>query len=271
MENNKKYAKPRTIEELLAFCRDKGMPLEKMRFFIGEDYRGAEAFGIYRDDDGDFVVYKNKSDASRAVRYKGPDEAYAVNEIYEKIKAEAELRKRKTHMYRADVSRAEPSYTARASSSMPKTPKLRKFRGLIIFAVIAVLIIAFAHLDKSPSRGYYHYNNNDYYYYDDDWYGYDSGLGAWMILDTVDAALSDNYDDYYVSRYYDDYYTSEYYDETGGASDFTESEYYDETSDDSYSSSYYDDDDDYDWDDWGSDDSGWDSWDSGDTDWDSDW
>ncbi len=89
---SEKYKKPATIEELKAFCEEKQMPLEKMRFFIGEDYSGPKAYGIYRADDGDFVVYKNKSDGSRAVRYKGPHEDIAVNELYEKLKAETEQR-----------------------------------------------------------------------------------------------------------------------------------------------------------------------------------
>ena len=87
-----RYAKPRTIEELRTFCAEKGMSLEKMRFFIGEDYKEPRAFGIYRDEDGEFVVYKNKSDGSRAVRYKGLDEAFAVNELYEKLRSEVSER-----------------------------------------------------------------------------------------------------------------------------------------------------------------------------------
>ena len=50
-------------------------------------------FGIYRDEDGEFVVYKNKSDGSRAVRYKGLDEAFAVNELYEKLRSEVSERR----------------------------------------------------------------------------------------------------------------------------------------------------------------------------------
>ena len=69
---------PQTVEELLAFCERHELPLSKMRFFIGLDYPGAKAYGIFKDKNGDFVVYKNKADGSRAVRYRGPDEAYAV-------------------------------------------------------------------------------------------------------------------------------------------------------------------------------------------------
>ena len=79
---------PKTIEELKAFCAAHHLPLEQMRFFLGEDYRGPRAFGVYKDGEGNFVVYKNKSDGSRAIRYRGTDEAYAVNELYQKMKSE---------------------------------------------------------------------------------------------------------------------------------------------------------------------------------------
>ena len=57
------------------------------RFFIGKDTRAPRAFGIY-EANGEFIVYKNKSDGSRAIRYKGTDEAYAVNELYMRLKEE---------------------------------------------------------------------------------------------------------------------------------------------------------------------------------------
>lgn len=72
------------------------MPLEKMRFFINEDRREPRCFGIYQDEyTGHWVVYKNKADGSRAVRYSGPDEAYAAQEIWAKINSEIELRRAK--------------------------------------------------------------------------------------------------------------------------------------------------------------------------------
>ena len=82
---------PTTIEELKEYCAERGMPLLRMRFFIGEDYQEPRAFGIYRDGDR-FVVYKNKDNGSRAVRYDGPDEAYAVNEIFQKLLSECHNR-----------------------------------------------------------------------------------------------------------------------------------------------------------------------------------
>lgn len=85
---------PRTIEEMIAFCNARGIPYERMRFFLGRDFREPRAFGIYQDSDGNFIVYKNKTDGSRLVRYRGTDEAFAVNEIFQKMLTEVRLRKR---------------------------------------------------------------------------------------------------------------------------------------------------------------------------------
>lgn len=79
---------PKTIEELKQWYSDRGLPPAKTtRFFIGENYKMPKAFGIYQDGNY-FIVYKNKADGSRAIRYKGTDEAYAVNELYMRLKEE---------------------------------------------------------------------------------------------------------------------------------------------------------------------------------------
>lgn len=81
---------PKTIEELKQWYVEHHLPPEETtRFFIGKDYKGKRAFGIYQDPvTGNFVVYKNKDDGSRAIRYEGTDEDYAVNELYIKLKDE---------------------------------------------------------------------------------------------------------------------------------------------------------------------------------------
>ena len=56
------------------------------RFFIGKNYTGARAFGIFKDANNLVTVYKNKNDGSRVIHYQGGDEDYAVNEIYLKLK-----------------------------------------------------------------------------------------------------------------------------------------------------------------------------------------
>ncbi len=83
---------PKTIEDLKAYCAERGMPLYKMRFFIGEDFKEPRAFGIYKKDNGDVVVYKNKDTGVRAIRYEGPDEAHGVEELYLKLLDECHKR-----------------------------------------------------------------------------------------------------------------------------------------------------------------------------------
>ena len=82
---------PRTIAELKEYCEQRKIPLERMHFFIGRNYTQPKAYGIYRDGDR-FIVYKNKSDGTRAIRYDGPDEAHAVGELYGKLIYECSVR-----------------------------------------------------------------------------------------------------------------------------------------------------------------------------------
>ena len=234
--------RPKTIYELRVHCAEKRVPLAKIRFFIGEDYRGPKAFGIYQDDDGQFVVYKNKADGSRAIRYHGPDEAYAVNEIYEKMKSEVELRRVKKN---GGVTRGVGSRSKRRSRP---SGTFLTFAGIATILIVASMIIfAFIAVRNTPRRGYYRYNNDDYYYYNN-WYRYEDD--EWVPVYDVDDELQDDYRDYRTNTY-------------DGDTRFEDSDWYDYESDRSSSD---DDDDD---DDWSDDD--WDDWDSDETDWDSDW
>lgn len=80
---------PKTIEELKAWYKERNLPDETItRFFIGKDIREPKAFGIYEKEEGYFVVYKNKDTGIRVIRYEGQDEAYAVNELYLKLRSE---------------------------------------------------------------------------------------------------------------------------------------------------------------------------------------
>lgn len=65
-----------------------------MRFFLGEDRKEPKCFGVYYDPARDrYIVYKNKADGTRAIRYEGPDQAEAVRIIYEKMGDEIQLRR----------------------------------------------------------------------------------------------------------------------------------------------------------------------------------
>ena len=76
---------PKTIDELKEYCAQLKLPLTRLRFFIGENYQAPKAYGIYKAADDRFIVYKNKSDNTRSIRYDGPDEAYAVRELLAKL------------------------------------------------------------------------------------------------------------------------------------------------------------------------------------------
>ena len=41
--------------------------------------------GVYQDELGDYIVYKNKADGTRVIRYQGPDEEFAVHELYQRF------------------------------------------------------------------------------------------------------------------------------------------------------------------------------------------
>ena len=233
---------PKTIDQLRAFALAHNLPLEKMRFFLGEDYRGPRAFGIYKDEDGNFIVYKNKANGERAVRYRGKDEAYAVNELWQKMRTEVQNQKA-----RLNGARVQP----------PKKEKWYKSFGAKLAAIFfAVLLVSGIADYLKPNKGYYRYDD-DYYYYDSSaWYQYYPEEDDWGKADVgLFSDLNTNSGSYYESSYY-----------SGGAQyeDFYSSDYY-------YSDDYTIPDDGSDWDDsdWDWDDG--DSWDSDSTDWDSDW
>jgi len=221
---------PRTIDELKQYCAERGMPLLRMRFFLGEDFREPRAFGIYRDGD-EFVVYKNKSDGSRAVRYRGPDEAHAVDEIFTKLLEECHNR----GIY--------PD--GKPSPEQQKAQKQKKVFGN--FLIIAVIVIVALTMFGSTICNSFAHRKDGYYRYDDTlWYHYGS---SWYYL-----AGDDWYAGSAPTSDYQDYYAGDRFDSDWGGSDFKNSSTYQTLVEDSSSSS-----------------SDYDSWDAGGTDWDSDW
>lgn len=249
---------PKTIEELQAFCKRHNLPLQKMRFFIGENYTEPKAFGIYKDG-LDFVVYKNKADGTRAVRYRGKDEAYAVNEIYQKMKSEVAAQKRSL----AAKQSAHASKTLKEAEKKRNTTKI--VVGGVVVAIMGLLVAGVVALFSMPYAGYYDYDNTTYYYNDSGWYRYDTESESWDRDEDPPDTLVDNHRDYYETYSWDS---------SVGATDFDDSEWSVGSGSYSYSSSDDDwDDDDWD-DDWDDDDWDWDDdddWDSSVTNWDDDW
>ena len=241
--------KPRTIEELKEYCAERGMPLLRMRFFLGEDYRKPKAFGIYRDGN-DVVVYKNKADGSRAVRYKGPDEEHAVNELFQKLLSECHNR----GIY-PDGKPIERSGGASSTRSGGGSRKKNSGCGFTVFhfQLICLMLVIMVFVFRGCSHrndGYYRAGNGTVYYRDgNDWYY------------SVDDGVSDEWHVTYFfpESNYEDYRLGKQWDSEWGVSNVRDSDVWE----DSHSSSSSDSDS------WSS--SDYDSWDSGGTDWSSDW
>lgn len=287
---------PTTIEGLRRWYEEKKLPPYSVtRFFIGENVSEPRAFGIYRDGKN-VIVYKNKDNGARAVRYSGTDEAYAVSEIFTKLKDEILHQKQinfdQNHSLPTQSMEEQSgsgSIPAEDFASAPQTAQPAKRSGCLskllliiaIFLILSFISRACSSSADTPAQGYYNYDGNAYYYQNDNsgWYSYNNG--QWNVAQNVPQGLLESYA-------YNNYYSGSNYNNHGGYdyyySDFSDSDYYDDDyysgssysgssySDNSYSysdsSSSWDDDDDDDWS-WDSGDS-WDSSDS-DSDWDSDW
>ncbi|MBR3142112.1 MAG: zinc ribbon domain-containing protein [Clostridiales bacterium] len=252
---------PKTIEELQAFAQEKGIPLEKMRFFIGVDYKEPRAFGIYKEPStGNCVVYKNKADGSRAVRYQGTDEAYAVNEIYQKMRAELLERKQ------ADLDKGKTTNTY-STKTVKRSSRPKGINAIMWGIVISIAVMfGFAFIvmvindSKTPNRGYYDYKGTPYYYGGGVWYTPDDD-GEWERTYDAPDRLKENYRDYFEARDYSDL-DSNYADDIEEYQTEADSNYNYDNDNDSWNDSNWDDNDwDYDYD----------SYDWGDSDWDSDW
>ncbi len=192
---------PKTIEELKQWAEQYNVPLAEMRVYIGDNHHSPKCIGIYREGP-DVIVYKNKSDGTRAIRYQGSDEAYAVNEVYLKIKE---------MMAMADAAKRAPGSNSRAASYSGYSGEQSSHynangynrpnntSGGSVISVIAIIIIIIAmtaafpscigdigravqgYSSSSYSSGSYNsgYNSNTYHWdYDDDSdddYDWDSG------------------------------------------------------------------------------------------------
>lgn len=234
---------PKTIEELQLYCEQHGMPLLRMRFFIGENYQEPRAFGIYKEGN-EFIVYKNKDTGVRAIRYRGTDEAFAVNEIFQKLLSECHNRGVYPDGNNREMVGAEPVSRGYKQKSQATNKGLAV--GLVIVFISIALIAGIGNAKKHKEDGYYQFGNDYYYRYGDDWSFYDFGTGSWSV-----GNLPDDYWGSYTDYYIDDSYYSDW-----GVSDVRNSSVWDDwhssNSDSSFDSSY-------------------DSWDSSGTDWGSDW
>lgn len=248
---------PQTLEELKAFASEHNIPLEKIHMYLDQDYPWPKAYGIYRDGD-EFVVYKNKANGVRAIRYRGKDEAYAVKEIYLKMREMGMMAKAANTMRSYDDPNAIETIDLTGSDSEQnwnssshtnnRVANWRKMPGIIIGALcltagLFIMILNPNHRDKYE-RGYYRYQDSYYYTNGSEWFSYDYGYWNGVSVALVEDIIAD-YDAYSIDISSVDI-------------------------DPCYYTYAYDDDDRWDNDDW-FDDNDWDYDFDNDWDWDSDW
>lgn len=194
---------PETIEQLKQWYIEHNLPDENItRFFIGKNYTEPKAFGIYKDEDTqNFIVYKNKSDGKRAVRYEGKDEKYAVNELYQKLKEEIINQKN----------------NSKNTERKKTTIKIETIITLMIIFIVIMVIIATVIANNRPSKGYYKYNDNYYYYQSGTWYinstkekkeQVNSFTDKWeeVEIENLPGELIEDSSKYYKSEYHKDEY-----------------------------------------------------------------
>lgn len=209
---------PRTIEELKSWYKARNLPDENItRFFIGKNIKQPRAFGIY-EENGKFIVYKNKGNGQRAIRYEGRDEAYAVNELYLRLKEEILNQKkqneRKNRPTKKELSDAEykyyTAYARRMSRQAARQNQQRKPSSRFTMVLVMLLLIGtmvplvglFGILSVTNLLGGpYYYNdyylsadNNLYYLevYDDRdkefvWWAYDDSIQEWSLCPSYSA------------------------------------------------------------------------------------
>ena len=225
---------PKTIEQLKQWYISHNLPDEETtRFFIGKNYKGPKAFGIYKDKkNNNYIVYKNKSDGTRFIRYNGKDESYAVNELYLKLKhqyfpssqsaknSETESKEKKlskTHIKRKKTNVNIPKSSSVESSNLENSEKKadnktkldksenKSKRFLLILSVCLVEILIFLTiifiLVSQPQDGYYLYNNNYYYYQNWSWYILEKDTDSWEKCSSTPKDLKKHSSNYIVYDY----------------------------------------------------------------------
>ena len=189
--NHKRVASttPVSIEELQQWYRDRNLPDEEItKFYIGKNVQVPGAYGIYKEY-SDVVLYKNRADGTRAIRYKGSDEEYAVNELYLKLKEEI-LNQKARRQYEKEqrldnrastIQRTRTNtYGTRTVTASPEQQKKAKKTittiliiffvlqfGLPLLAVIPMVIFGIIGSFTEDSMDNYY---EESYYFEDDCY-----------------------------------------------------------------------------------------------------
>ena len=227
MEREDGSSRPRSIEALDAYCKERGVPCFEIGCYIGETTNERNAFGVYRSGT-QYTVFINDPSGRQILRYRGPIESYAVGEVYNTILQRCHQRGiypegEENYRRQLRVKEFSKKEAARALSEHSWKAVIKAFFVLLfVGAFVAGLFAVIKDSNNSgngynSSLGYYYRIGNELYYRDETgWYIYRSN---WQT--TSDPGTR---------RYKDDeskVLGSEYKREYGG-SDITESRVYKE-------------------------------------------
>ena len=122
---------PATVDELHALCRRRGIHPHALHFYFSPEHHEPKAHGLYRGEDGQFVVYKNLLNGERETLYRGESESEAVRQLYGSL-----CRKLCREEHRSPSP--QPEENARRS----KRERRRRRKRFLFNAVFALLALA---------------------------------------------------------------------------------------------------------------------------------
>ena len=209
---------PRTVEELLALCASFEADPAAYHFYIGEDEKDAVGYGLFVDEFGDYVFYHNHRNQQRSIRYKGRDEAYAVGELYRRMKEARVFYRPVSRQEEGGERRHHHSHSGQSGRQRRKARRIRlavAIGAAVVVCCVAAVVLRWRALQ--PKDGYYHCQGRYYYLQQHQWYAYDSVMDNWEKTDANPTIVANH----------QAYYRSIYYWEGSPVSDFRDSGYYD--------------------------------------------
>ena len=133
---------PKTIHELRDYCSVHGIETERMRVYLGRKSSKAKAYGIYRNHNGDYAVYKNLDDETREISFTSADETEAVYVMYQKLGRI--LRGRHMHLPGAAVDHSASDREIRHVRHKHSVKTLKKTMTVVTAAaIVGVLVLVF--------------------------------------------------------------------------------------------------------------------------------
>ena len=214
--------KVNSIDDILMVAKQENIPLEDIRFFIGKDEKYPKAFGIFQDETGMWVVYKNKSDGSRSIRYRGESEQEACQIIWDKLEEETKKQKKNRDWWIHQELLVEDAEAAEEkglqeevvrNKSLVSTEIVSKLldglydfgRWVVLVAFVLTLLYQVGNIVETvqqnntqqieiqtrKANGYYHHFYEWFYFDNPYWYHFEND--AWKNVGTAEPSTLKSY------------------------------------------------------------------------------